>query len=86
MTFYCIIYPLLDDFSRPNVTIGKDDSLITNEELITPSSFASSKSCNEICAHDVPDSSPVASDTVKEGAMHFTAQTEKIDKNSLPKW
>ena len=86
MTFIILYWQLLDDLSRPNLTIGKDDSLITNEELITPSSFASSKSCNEICAQDVPDSSPVAYDTVKEGAMHFTAQHEKVDKNSLPKW
>ena len=78
--------PLSDDFSRQNIVIGKDDSLITNEELITPSSFASSKSCNEICAQDVPASSPVACDKEKEGAMHITAQNAKVDKDSLPKW
>ena len=65
--------------------IGKEDSLITNEELITPSSFASSKSCNEICAQDVPEHLPSCSDKLKIGANLSSAQNEETVTDSLPK-
>ena len=65
--------------------IGKDDSLITNEELITPSSFSSSKSYNEMCAQAVPDPSYFRSDEVKDVNIYSSDQNEEMVKNSLPK-
>lgn len=65
--------------------IGKEDSLITNEELITPSSFASSKSCNEICVQDVPDHLSISSDKIKVGANLSSAQNKEIVTDSIPK-
>ena len=65
--------------------IGKDDSLITNEELITPSSFSSSKSCNEICAQEVPDPSQFRSDEVNDATIYSSDQNDELLKNSLPK-
>ena len=65
--------------------IGKEDSLITNEELITPSSFASSKSCNEICAQDVPEQLSFSSDKIKVGVNLSSAQNRENVTDSIPK-
>ena len=80
-----IYFDCLDDYSRQNLMIGKADSVITNEELITPSSFSSSKSCNEICAQEVPDTSQFRSDEVKDATIYSSDQKEELHKNSLPK-
>ena len=47
---------LTDIGGKQILSIDKDESVVTNEELITPSSFSSLKSCNEISAQEeVPD-------------------------------
>ena len=54
-----IIFNLLSDESvRQNLLLGREGSLVTNEELITPSSLSSLKSCTEVCVQkEVPDCS-----------------------------
>ena len=64
--------------------LEKDESMVTTEELVTPSSFSSLKSSNEISApEEVPDPKSCKMDIPKTDTAYYIPRLgETVDDNT----
>ena len=73
-----------DDSVRQNLFINREESVVTNEELITPSSLSSVKSYAEVCDQEEPiDLSICNTDALKKDVIHRSPLTEGINDNKM---
>ena len=69
---------------KQNLVIDKDFSEITNEELVTPSSLSSLKSCNENPAQDDSFEATVDKENVfKSDKTYRMSQDEEGDQDEI---
>ena len=75
---------ILGASGKQNLVIDKDFSEITNEELVTPSSLSSLKSCNENPAQDDSFEATIHKDNLFKGdEIYHTSQDEESDQDKI---
>ena len=69
---------------KQNLVIDKDFSEITNEELVTPSSLSSLKSCNENPAQDDSFEATIDKENLYKGdKIYHMSQDEESDQDKI---
>ena len=71
---------------KQNLVIDKDFSEITNEELVTPSSLSSLKSCNENTVQDDAFEATIDKENLLKGdKIYHMSQDEESDHDKIDK-
>ena len=75
---------ILGASGKQNLVIDKDFSEITNEELVTPSSLSSLKSCNENPVQDDAFEATIdKGNSFKCDKIYHMSQDEESDQNKI---